>query len=184
MLTSQLEIIEQGQLYLKSVSKKDYTAIISPNFMSSAGSHIRHIIDHYLSIISGIENTLIDYDVRERGSEIESSPKLAINKFNEIALWIRSLCTDELNKTITLTTEVSVMNKNVQTVQTSVARELIFAGSHAVHHYAIIAQISFAQKTATQQTVLPLTFGLAPATATFMRNNIEQYYEIKQTISQ
>lgn len=184
MLTSQLEIIEQGKLYLKSISKEGYTAIISPNFMSSAGSHIRHIIDHYLAIISGTENTLIDYDVRERGSEIESSPTLAINKFNEIARWIKSLSESELNKIITLTTEVSVTNKNVQKVQTSVARELVFAGSHAVHHYAMIAQISFAQEADTQQKPMPQAFGLAPATATFMRQNIDKPHTIKQTVSQ
>jgi hypothetical protein len=59
-----------------------------------------------------------------------------------------------------------VTNQNVQSVQTSIARELVFAGSHAVHHYAVIAQISFAQTKA-----LPQTFGLAPATATYMREN-------------
>ena len=67
---------------------------------------------------------------------------------------------------VTLKTEVSVTSQNVQKVQTSVARELVFAGSHAVHHYAMIAQISFAQTKA-----LPHTFGLAPATATYMREN-------------
>ena len=171
MITSQLEIIEQGQLYLNTVSKKDYTEIMSPNFMSSAGSHMRHIIDHYLAIISGLNSEFIDYDTRVRGSQLESSPALAINKLNEIAVWIKSLGEDELNKMITLSTEVSVTNKNVQKVQTSVARELVFAGSHAVHHYAMIAQISFAQQSTLQTKALPQTFGLAPATATFLRQN-------------
>lgn len=169
MIASQLEIIEQGISYLESVSKKDYTAIISPNFVSSAGSHIRHIIDHYQAIISGLNCKLIDYDVRERGSDFESSPRQAIDKFNEIADWIKGLTEDKLNKLITLATEVSVSNKNIQQVQTSVARELVFAGSHAVHHYAMIAQISFAQKNSQ-----PQSFGLAPATATFLRQTNKQ----------
>ena len=173
MITSQLEIIEQGQLYLNTVSTKDYTDIISPNFMSSAGSHMRHIIDHYLAIITGLNNDFVDYDVRVRGSQLESSPALAIDKLNEIAVWIKSLCEDELNQMITLSTEVSVINKNVQKVQTSVARELVFAGSHAVHHYAMIAQISFAQQNILQTKELPQYFGLAPATATFLRKKGE-----------
>lgn len=164
MLSSQLEILSQGKLYLNTVSESDYTAIISPNFISSAGSHMRHIIDHYLAIISGSENGLIDYDVRLRGNKIELSPQLAIEKLNEIADKILNFSANELNKIIPLSSEVSVTNKNIQTVKTSIARELMFAGSHAVHHYAMIAQITFAQKAS-----LPECFGIAPATATFLR---------------
>jgi hypothetical protein len=177
MITSQLEIIEQGQLYLDSVSKQDYIEIISPNFISSAGSHIRHIIDHYLAIMSGLKNEIINYDVRIRGGQLESSPNLAKEKLDDIATWIKSLEKDELDKMVTLSTEISVTNENIQKVQTSVARELIFAGSHAVHHYAMIAQISFAQKNALQ-TSLPHNFGLAPATATFLRQSGELSAEI------
>jgi hypothetical protein len=169
MITSQLEILAQGKSYLKTVSKTDYITIMSPNFISSAGSHMRHIIDHYLAIMSGIEQNLINYDTRLRGSQLENSPTLAIEMLTKIANWLQELSTNELNKTITLTTEVSVRSKNVQKVQTSVARELVFAGSHAVHHYAMIAQIANMQKTNLAQS-----FGLAPATATFFRETNKQ----------
>jgi hypothetical protein len=184
MLTSQLEIIKQGQLYLNSVSKEDYMAIITPNFISSAGSHMRHIIDHYLAIISGIEKGVIDYDIRGRGNQLESSSILASEELNKIADWLTNLSESNLNKVITLISEVSVTTKNVQKVQTSVARELVFAGSHAVHHYAMIAQITFAQKCSTQATKLPESFGIAPATATYIRQNDEQSCDIKHIISQ
>ncbi|MBU2923451.1 DinB family protein [Colwellia sp. 4_MG-2023] len=164
MIKSQLEIIEQAQSYLNQVSQEDYTAIISPNFISSAGSHIRHIIDHYLALMSGLHNNEIDYDKRGRGSSVELHPTLAIDKLNEISDWIKSLSERQLNTLLPLKTEVSMTSKNVQTVQTSIARELVFVGSHAVHHYAMIAQISFAQTKA-----LPQTFGLAPATVSYMR---------------
>ncbi|XPF93266.1 hypothetical protein ACM9HF_14715 [Colwellia sp. RE-S-Sl-9] len=164
MLTSQLEILEQGRLYLNSVTQEDYVEIISPNFISSAGSHIRHIIDHYQSVITGMETDLIDYDLRLRGSKVEENPQLAINKLDEIAAWMQNLTNSDLNRMIPLSTEVSTSNKKVQVVQTTVARELIFAGSHAVHHYAMITQITFAQST-TANTA----FGIAPATATYLR---------------
>jgi hypothetical protein len=164
MIKSQLEIIEQAQSYLNQVSEEDYTAIISPNFISSAGSHVRHIIDHYFALMSGLHNNVIDYDKRGRGSSLELYPTLAIDKLNEISEWIKSLSDRQLNTLLPLNTEVSMTSKNVQTVQTSIARELVFVGSHAVHHYAMIAQISFAQTKA-----LPQTFGLAPATVSYMR---------------
>lgn len=166
MLNSQLEIIKQGQQYLDSVSTNDYCAILSPNFISSSGSHIRHIIDHYSAIRNGIEGGIINYDDRERGSAVETSTKNAHIKFTEIENWLKGLTEPELNRVITLSTEVSISNQNIQKVQTTVARELVFAGSHAVHHYAMIAQISLAQKTLT-----PKSFGIAPATATFLRGS-------------
>lgn len=196
MIVSQLEIIDQGISYLESVSKENYTAILSPNFISSAGSHMRHIIDHYQAIISGLNDELIDYDIRERGSNFELSPAIAIEKLTQIAHWIKSLTEGTLNKHIMLSTEVSVSNKNIQKVQTSVARELVFAGSHAVHHYAMIAQITFAQQKSAQVTsmpeftpklipkLIPESFGLAPATATFMRQNSKEAHEVKKAISQ
>lgn len=166
MLTSQLEIIKQAQLYLSNVTEKNYTAIESPNFISSAGSHIRHIIDHYQAIITGIEKNFIDYDDRQRGNQIEFSTELAFNAFEEIVTWLKTLSQDDFAKPITLSTQVSLSKNKIQTVQTSVARELIFAGSHAVHHYAMIAQIAYAQ-----HSPLAESFGIAPATASFIRQS-------------
>jgi hypothetical protein len=179
MIMSQLGIIEQAQQYLNTVSKKNYAEIPSPNFMSSAGAHMRHIIDHYLAIISGVESKLINYDARVRGSKIESSPELAAEKLTEIAVWIKNLSQHDLSKIVTLSTEVSIANENVQKVQTTIVRELVFAGSHAVHHFAMIAQISLTQKNSLQTTELPHNFGLAPATATFLRENSERPVDAK-----
>ncbi|MEM5510570.1 hypothetical protein WNY79_10335 [Pseudoalteromonas sp. AS84] len=164
MLNSQLEILAQGHTYLESVTKEDYSQIVAPNFISSAGSHMRHIIDHYQSLMTGFDINNIDYDSRLRGSNIESNPCEAIKKIAEIASWIEQLSTDDFNKPLLLSSEVSIKSKNVQTVTTSLARELIFVGSHAVHHYAMISQITFAQKASFDQS-----FGLAPSTATFLR---------------
>ncbi len=167
MIKSQIEILEQAQQYLNTVSTLDYTSIASPNFISSAGSHIRHIIDHYLAINLSMSTGIIDYDIRHRGDNIETSPLLANQKIKDITLWIKEIKEHELNKTFTLSTEISIKNKKIQTVQTTLARELIFAGSHAVHHYAMITQISFAQKTQVDPN-----FGIAPATATFIKKEV------------
>jgi len=164
MIASQLEILTQGRLYLESISESEYTAIVSPNFISSVGEHIRHIIDHYLALMSGLDTETVDYDVRRRGEKIESTPQVAIEAIDRISSWINNLSDTDLDKSITLSTEISITNKTVQTFRTSIARELVFAGSHAVHHYAMIAQIAFAQKT-----LVPEFFGIAPATATFIR---------------
>jgi hypothetical protein len=166
MITSQLEIIEQAKLYLSSVNQTDYNAILAPNFASSAGSHIRHILDHYLAVINGFDNQLINYDIRHRGCLSEKNPEIALTKFDHISIWLKTLSKDDLNRELLLSTEVSITSKKVQTIPTSLIRELLFVGAHAVHHYATIAQICKAQTTS-----LPESFGIAPATATFLRQH-------------
>lgn len=168
MLTSQLEIIKQGQDYLTSLINDDnnsaYCDVFSPLFMSSAGAHMRHIIDHYLALIVGLPSGDIDYDVRHRNSKVALEPHLALDKLAQISYWIQSIESTDLTRVLTLSTEISVNEKKVQSVPTSLARELVFAGSHAVHHYAMIAQI--AQQ---QEVTLPSNFGIAPTTATYLR---------------
>ncbi|MDX2369305.1 MAG: hypothetical protein QNK36_13045 [Colwellia sp.] len=168
MLTSQLEIIKQGEDYLNTLindnNNANYCKVFLPLFISSAGAHMRHIIDHYLALIAGLPLGEVDYDVRHRNSKVELEPKLALDKLAQISCWIKSLENNDLMRALTLSTEISVHEQKVQSVPTSLARELVFAGSHAVHHYAMIAQI--AQQ---QDMVLPSGFGIAPATATYLR---------------
>jgi hypothetical protein len=170
MLTSQLEIIKQGQNYLNVLinknSNEDYGKVFSPLFISSAGAHMRHIIDHYLALIAGLQSGKVDYDVRHRNAKVEQDPTLALEKLTQISCWLKSLSGSDLTRVLTLSTEISVHEQKVQSVPTSLARELVFTGSHAVHHYAMIAQIAQQQKM-----VLPSSFGIAPATATYLRKS-------------
>jgi len=166
MINSQISILAQAKVYLQSISPARYTEIVKPLFISSAGAHIRHILDHYLSIINGLEEGCIDYDKRSRGGVIESDTVAALSLIAEIESFLASLSQKQLKQQILLSTEVSVEKKQVEIVDTTLARELVFAGSHAIHHFAMIEQISKAQKAST-----PDKFGIAPATATFLRGN-------------
>ncbi len=76
-----------------------------------------------------------------------------------------SLTELELQQHLTLSTEVSIETKKIVTMPSSVARELVFVGSHAIHYYAMIEQMAKHTKKIT-----PESFGIAPATATFLRN--------------
>jgi uncharacterized damage-inducible protein DinB len=169
MINSQLEVLTQAKDYLNTVSTPHYNEVIKPNFISSAGAHIRHIIDHYQAIMTGLANNYIDYGKRERHSDIETIPAIASAKIVEIYHWLTSLTSEQLDKLVTLSTEVSISNCQVATVKTTIARELVFAASHAVHHYAMIAQIAL-----LQQQALPQHFGIAPATATYLRAQAKQ----------
>ncbi|TEW54608.1 hypothetical protein E2R68_07860 [Psychromonas sp. RZ22] len=164
MIESQLIILQQAKTYLTSVSEQQYIEIISPSFMSAPGAHIRHILDHYYAIINGLETGLIDYDQRSRGGVLESSPQAALESIMEIELFLSELTEQQLQQTLKLSTEISVKSKQVVIVNTTLAREVIFVGSHAVHHFSTIKQISQIQKLKVDSGL-----GIAPATATFLR---------------
>ena len=164
MINSQITILEQAEAYLNAVSDSSYRQIVEPLFISSAGAHMRHILDHYKAIKTGLDKQFIDYDKRERGGEIETSPMAALKEVKKIKAFLHSLSQAQLKQLVTLSTEVSITEKQVELVETTVARELVFAGSHAIHHFAMIDQIAKAQ-----HLDVPTQFGIAPATATFLR---------------
>jgi hypothetical protein len=166
MIGSQINILTLAKGYLTSASPTQYNEVVGPLFISSAGAHMRHILDHYIAIMSGLEVGLVDYDKRSRGGLIESDANAALKLISEIETFLLSLTDRQLKQSIMLSIEVSIEKKQVEIVNTTVARELIFAGSHAIHHFAMIKQISKAQNLVT-----PEQFGIAPATVTFLRNN-------------
>lgn len=165
MIESQLFILEQAKKYLMSVSKKQYIQIISPSFISSAGVHMRHILDHYHAVINGIESGRIDYDQRDRGGNIEVSPNAALQAIDAIITFLKKVTIGQQLKMIELSTEVSLQHKEVAVVKTTVAREIIFVGTHAIHHLASIKLIAQAQKITVDAEL-----GVAPATASFLRS--------------
>lgn len=164
MIESQLIVLQQAKTYLASVTVQQYTQIMTPSFISSAGAHMRHILDHYYAIMNGLEVGLIDYDKRSRGGLVESSPQVAELSIIEIITFLKSLSELQLQRTIRLSTEISIANKQVAIVDTTVAREIIFVSSHAIHHLSTIKQISQLQNVEVEGGL-----GIAPATATFLR---------------
>ena len=164
LLASQLEIVEQARDFLTEVSLEQYNVIVNPHFTSSAGKHMRHILDHYFSVKDGLSSKQIDYDSRSRGSEIEVDPQVAIQCWNEIEIWLKRVCHDAEEIALTVKTEVSLSKQASMMCQSTLARELIFVASHAVHHFSLLSVIG-----SLQGVNLGESFGIAPATASHLR---------------
>lgn len=166
MISSQLEIIEQGKQYLHSISDLQYREIVKPHFTSTPGAHVRHILDHYYALMKQ-QTGVINYNIRQRFSSLEKSRFDALQAFEKIADWLGTLTTEDLQSKVSVITEISVSEQENFTTESTLERELIFVSSHAVHHYAILKIMASLQGIA-----LDAGLGLAPATATFERNNI------------
>ena len=87
-LEGQLEIIAQAKLYLGGLSEQAYQTISTPHFSSSAGAHMRHILDHYLALKVGVVSGTVNYNKRHRYSEVENSPEIATQLWLEIEHWL------------------------------------------------------------------------------------------------
>lgn len=159
-----LETIQQAQGLLDSLDDSSYCHICTPHINSSIGQHIRHIIDNYLVIVNGFSKKHIDYNLRRRGAKVETCLTTAKQELNNIKQWLLTLSQEALATPVTIVSEVCLEEEQSDHLVSSLHRELIFVASHCIHHMALIGVAVKLQNLET-----PKHFGLAPATATYVR---------------
>lgn len=164
MLNSQLEIVQQAVDFLSSVDQNDYIEVCKPHLAGSIGAHMRHIIDHYLALQEGVELGHVDYNKRHRQSPVAESIDAALAAWQDIARWLEQACNKPMESQLTVVSEVSLSCTDSVEVTSTLARELLFVSSHAIHHFSLLAVARSLQGAETDKA-----FGIAPATASFMR---------------
>ncbi|MCP4203340.1 MAG: hypothetical protein GY769_15565 [bacterium] len=125
---------------------------------SGLGPHIRHVIEFYRALFEGLPAGRVDYDRRDRDREIERRRGAATAAIEDI---IVKLETVELNPDVELLVNVDAPITGEPAIwsRSSVLRELQFALSHTIHHYALIA------RQLRDRGVDPgADFGMAPST--------------------
>jgi uncharacterized damage-inducible protein DinB len=164
MLKSHLEVIDQALDLLNEMDDVSFQHIFSPYFSGSIGQHLRHVVDHYTNLLDGFNSGLINYNKRHRFSPIESSIDVCTAAFEEVKQGVAGLLPEQLAQSVAVLTEISISEHDDALVQSNLERELVFASSHAIHHYALIKIIR-----QMQDATVPDTFGFAPATLSYMR---------------
>lgn len=144
------ELLDQKLQILSTISDKDYVKNCPAIFNASIASHIRHSLNHFQSLLKAhdqsivcidSESTLnsINYDERERNTEIETSRLAALTAIQEISGLIPEL---SLSKNINMSFYgTASTNFEPYSVSSNVARELSFVTHHGVHHMAMIKLI-------------------------------------------
>jgi hypothetical protein len=166
MSNSYATIVNQAIGLLDGMSVEEYQKKLPPHFPSSIGAHIRHVIDHFSALISGQEQGHINYNLRSRESQVELLPKAAIQDLTSIAQWLNEINEDLLNTQLAVTSEIDNSHTQSTTCQSTLGRELVFASSHAIHHYALIRIMC-----GMQNRSIPEFFGYAPATITHINRS-------------
>lgn len=131
---------------------------------STIGQHVRHIVDHLIAYKKGVETGCLDYNIRNRQGDIETKMALAKDLLQDIMDWLAT--TTENLCELSVVSEISTINAQNVTVQSNNHRELVYLISHTYHHIAIAATIARSLNSLT-----PEHLGIAPATATYLRQS-------------
>lgn len=151
--------LDQERSFLQGLSDRDYTTPSEVCFNSAIGSHMRHNLDHVSCFMRGLESGRIDYETRERNSDIETSRQAALDAI-EVFLEKLQHCATLDPALPLLVREESEANVNGEKwLKSSLGRELQFLLGHTVHHDALIATIAHGLKLCTSKG-----FGIAPST--------------------
>ena len=129
----------------------------------NAGRHVRHVVDHFQAFLNCFDKNLLNYNLRNRNSEIERNYNFAKIKLNQIINQIMQLSEHD-NREITIISEIDPSSSVDFTFKSNICRELLYLINHTIHHAAYVKLLA---KNANIK--LAENIGIAPATASFLR---------------
>ena len=153
------EVLQQGLALLAGIDAAPYARIAADPFNASVGQHYRHVLDHFLCFLRGLENLEFNYDHRERDRRLETDLEYAEAATYELIRKFRTRNSSLLNQNCTVRYSIGYHNAEAERLSSTVGRELAFCVGHAVHHYAIVRLLCHTLRV----EVVP-EFGIAPST--------------------
>lgn len=124
----------------------------------SIGGHVRHCLDHVGALLAAMASGRLDYDHRQRDTEIERSQTAAITALEALSEQLDDLSPMDLAAPLQLRVMMTAEGEALD-LASSVGRELAYVFSHTIHHNAIVGAMV---KTLGGST--PSRFGYAPST--------------------
>jgi hypothetical protein len=119
--------LRQLSLVIRQLSQEEYKMPLILLSHSTIGQHTRHIIEHFLQLVTGYDTGKVNYEIRPRDKEIEADKHFALSIIRNIEWQLY-----KPNKRLMVVTE------DHTNVASSFQRELLFNLSHLVHHMALI----------------------------------------------
>ena len=151
-------MLAQCRSFVEGLGADVYAEPCAAMFGASIGQHVRHSLDHFAAALDAFEGGVIEYDRRERDTDVEKSPEVAVGTIDVLASLIHAIDGRQADRLVTV--RVMLSDDGAETDLTSTfARELAFASHHAVHHHAMIASIA-----GHLGLSVPEGFGKAPST--------------------
>ncbi len=161
LLTDNTNLLTELAAFLTDQCDDDLYVAETP--INAIGTHVRHIYDHYCLFLTGLDTQIIDYDNRNRDTQVSDLKAVGIDRLNRTVKTLLTLDDLDMNTPLTISLSTHKKNPAVPTLST-VGRELAFCHSHTVHHMAFIKAIA----SDKIHNVDP-SFAKAPSTLKFER---------------
>lgn len=144
---------------LGKITPEQYQARCGEQFFDGAvGGHVRHCLDHVRALVDGIAAGAVDYDHRERGTNVESDPIAAHSETSRLIEELEGLGGTPCDRPLKIEL-MPTRNGRSARVNSTLGRELAFVLSHTIHHNAIVKSMAYALGVS-----FPRSFGYAPST--------------------
>lgn len=156
MFKSCLDTLEQ---FKEVLSKLPDCYAQSCEILSNAtiGQHTRHIIELYLCLIKGYDDSDVSYDHRQRNKRIEEDLSFALQQLGYIQEHL-----EKPNKPVKVRYELAGEENQLDS---NYFREVMYNLEHTIHHQALI---KVAIKHFSDQEI-PESFGVAPSTIQYRK---------------
>ncbi|MEN8163066.1 MAG: hypothetical protein ABFS37_02975 [Acidobacteriota bacterium] len=128
------------------------------------GPHLRHCLDHFRSLLTGLDTGTIDYDARERDPGLETDPGLFLAALYEVTAELAGLGGISTTQAVEVT-QTPAPERPPISVGSTLERELIFLSSHTIHHLALVIEVAEGRGVE-----MPPHLGLAFSTAAFLEH--------------
>lgn len=162
-------LLQQADELLSALGAERYASRVPACFNSSPGGHLRHITDHYLGLLDGLEGGEVDYEHRARDPRVEREAAYAAELLRSLIARLEIVAAEDRNRALRVRSESADGADAFGTEPTpwgdsSLLRELEFMLSHTVHHYALVAVMCrlLGHEPAAD-------FGMAPSTIRHLR---------------
>src|SRR5262249_37410118 len=159
-----IAILAQGEDLLRALSAESYARRVPVAFNASIGGHYRHCLDHFTSLLRGLDADEVDYDHRERDARLEAHSDFALALTRQMRAQIEELPLCALAAPVRARCEVSYAHGASPVTGSTFGREMVYAVAHAIHHYALISIMA-----RLTEVTLPEHFGVAPSTVAHQR---------------
>jgi len=164
LIESVVDALRQGEILLAKLTDENYSRKLSVAFNASIGGHYRHCLDHFRSLLNAVECGDLNYDHRERGTLVEIDRFAALEATQELRFGYEKLNLPHLSRPLAVTCKTSYTTSGSQSATSTVAREIMYAVAHAVHHYALIGVMG-----GLMEIPMPAGFGVAPSTLKYQQ---------------
>lgn len=158
LLANLIDWLDQGDRFLGRLTPHQYTLADVALQASSLGSHYRHVLEHVRIPLDTPLGGTVDYDRRKRDTATERCLASAQAETRHLIARLEQLDPDTLSAPVWVSQDAGPTWKD-QVVRSTLERELVFAMSHCVHHFAIMALLA-----RVQGVHLPACFGVMPST--------------------